>query len=100
MSLRSYFQVSPEMFDRVQVLALVGQLKDIQRLVPKPLLHFQLGCACSEYSPWNTSGIASVDQIKKPYIGLREREHPALFDSRGPCEWLSVVFSRKVHKMH
>ena len=27
------------MFDRVQVLALTGPLKDIQRLVPKPLLH-------------------------------------------------------------
>ena len=27
------------MFDRVQVLALAGPLKDIQRLVPKPLLH-------------------------------------------------------------
>ena len=38
-SLHSYFQVSPEMFDR----ALAGPLKDIQRLVPKPLLHC-LGC--------------------------------------------------------
>ena len=38
-----YFQVSPEMFDRVQVWALAGPLKDIQRLVPKPLLHC-LGC--------------------------------------------------------
>ena len=33
--LHSYFQVSPEMFDRVQVRALSGPLKD----VPKPLLH-------------------------------------------------------------
>ena len=38
MSLYSYFQVSPEMFDQVQVQAPAGQLKDIQRLVPKPLL--------------------------------------------------------------
>ena len=37
--LHSYFQVSPEMFDRVQVWALAGPLKDIQRLVLKPLLH-------------------------------------------------------------
>uniref|UniRef100_A0A4W5JLU2 Uncharacterized protein n=1 Tax=Hucho hucho TaxID=62062 RepID=A0A4W5JLU2_9TELE len=37
-SLHSYFQVSPEMFDRVQVRALAGPLKDIQRLFPKPLL--------------------------------------------------------------
>ena len=31
------------MFDRVQVRVLAGPLEDIQRLVPKPLLHF-LGC--------------------------------------------------------
>jgi hypothetical protein len=31
------------MFDRVQVRDLSGPLKDIQRLVPKPLLHC-LGC--------------------------------------------------------
>ena len=41
--LHSYFQVSPEMFDRVQVRALAGPLKDIRRLVPKALLHC-LGC--------------------------------------------------------
>ena len=33
----SYFQVSPEMFDRDLVRALAGPLKDIQRLAPKPL---------------------------------------------------------------
>jgi hypothetical protein len=33
----NYFQVSPEMLDRVQVRALAGPLKDIQRLVRKPL---------------------------------------------------------------
>ena len=37
-SLYSYFQVSPEMIDRVQVRSLAGPLKDIQRLVPTPLL--------------------------------------------------------------
>ena len=42
-SLHSYFQVSPEMFDWVQVRALAEPLKDIQRLVPKQLLHC-LGC--------------------------------------------------------
>ncbi|KAK6308116.1 hypothetical protein J4Q44_G00213870, partial [Coregonus suidteri] len=41
--LHSYFQVYPEMFDRVQVRALAGPLKDIQRVVPKPLLRC-LGC--------------------------------------------------------
>ena len=41
--LHSYFQVSPEMFDWVQVWTLAGPLKDIQRLVPKPLLRC-LGC--------------------------------------------------------
>ena len=34
---------SLETFDRVQVRALAGPLKDIQRLVPKPLLRC-LGC--------------------------------------------------------
>ena len=42
-SLHSYVRVSPEMFDQVQVRALAGPLKDIQRLVPKPLLRC-LGC--------------------------------------------------------
>ena len=32
------FSVSPEMFDQVQVRALAGPLKDIQRLIPKPLM--------------------------------------------------------------
>ena len=41
--LHNYFQVSPEMFDRVEILVLAGPLKDIQRLVPKPLLGC-LGC--------------------------------------------------------
>ena len=43
MSLHSYFQVSPEMLDWVQVRDLAGLLKDIQRLVLKPLLHC-FGC--------------------------------------------------------
>ena len=43
MSLHSYFQVSPEMFDRVKVRALAGPLRDIQRLVPKPHLRCH-GC--------------------------------------------------------
>ena len=33
MLLHSYSQVSPEMFNRVQVWALAGPLKDIQRLL-------------------------------------------------------------------
>ena len=36
--LHNYFQVSLEMFGRVQVRTLAEPLKDIQRLVPKPLL--------------------------------------------------------------
>ena len=42
-SMHNYFQVSPEMFDWVQVWALAGPLKDIQRLVPNPLLRC-FGC--------------------------------------------------------
>ena len=41
--LQSYFRVSPEMSDWVQVRALAGSLNDIQRLVPKTLLRC-LGC--------------------------------------------------------
>jgi hypothetical protein len=37
-SQHSYFQVSLEMLDRVQVRALAGTLKDIQRRVLKPLM--------------------------------------------------------------
>ena len=36
--LHSCFLVSPEILDRVQVWTLAGPLKDIKRLVPKPLL--------------------------------------------------------------
>ena len=39
----SHFQVTPEMFDWVQVRALAWPLKDIHRVVPKPLLRC-LGC--------------------------------------------------------
>ena len=42
-SLHSYLWVSPEMLDWVKVRVLAGLLKDIQRLVTKPLLRF-LGC--------------------------------------------------------
>ena len=41
--LHRYFQVSPVMFDQVQVRALAGPLKDIQRIVLKSLQHC-LGC--------------------------------------------------------
>ena len=42
----SHFQVSPEIFDWVQVRALAELLKDIHRVVLKPLL-LSLGCALS-----------------------------------------------------
>ena len=42
-SVHSHFQVSPEISDWVQVRALTWQLKDIHRVVPKPLLRC-LGC--------------------------------------------------------
>ena len=41
--LHSYFQIFPEMIDWVQVQALAGPLKDIQRRFPKPVLRC-LGC--------------------------------------------------------
>jgi hypothetical protein len=58
-SLHRYFQISPEMLDCVQVRASAGPLKDIYRLVPKPLLRY-VGCVlrvivlmADEYSLWN-----------------------------------------------
>ena len=42
-SIDSYFQVTPEMFNRIQVRALAGPIKDIHRVVHQPLLHC-LGC--------------------------------------------------------
>ena len=41
--LYSYFQISPEMFDRIQVRALARPIKDMQRLVLKPIRRC-LGC--------------------------------------------------------
>ena len=63
-SLHSYFQVSPEIFDRVQIRALAGPLKDIQRFVPKPFLDC-LGCVLRvvvllEGEPWPQSEVLSA----------------------------------------
>ena len=63
-SLHSYFQVCPEMFDQVQVRALAGPLKDIQRLAPKPLMCC-LGCVLRvvvllEGSPSNRTATLST----------------------------------------
>ena len=42
-SVHSHFQISPEMFNRIQVWTLAGPHKDIHRVVLKPLLWY-LGC--------------------------------------------------------
>ena len=62
------FQVSPEMFNRVQIRALAGPHKNIQRLVPKPLLHC-LGCVLQvivllegEHSP-QSEVLSALEQI-------------------------------------
>ena len=60
-SLHSYFQVSPEMFDRVEVWALAGPLKDIQRLVSKPLLHC-LCCVLRVISP-QSELLCTLEQV-------------------------------------
>ena len=70
-SLHSYFQISQEMFDQVQVRALAGPLKDIQRLVPKPLLRC-LGCVLRvvvllEAEPSPQSGVLST--LEQVFIG-------------------------------
>ena len=59
--LHSYFQDSPEMFDRVQVWALAGPLKEIQRLVPNPLLHC-LCCVLREPSP-QSEVLSALEQV-------------------------------------
>ena len=48
-SVHSHFQISPEVFNQVQVWALAGPLKDIYRVVPKPLL---LSWLCAQ-GRWN-----------------------------------------------
>ena len=65
MSLHSYFQISPEMFDRVQVRALAGPLKDIQRLDPKPVLCC-LGCVLKVVEPLPQSEVLS--SLKQVFI--------------------------------
>ena len=78
-----YFQVSPEMFDWVQVQSLAGQLKDIQRLVPKPLLHF-LGCELrvvvlleGEHS-LQSEVLRALDQVFIKYLSVLFSVHLSL----------------------
>ena len=62
-SLHSYFQLSPEMFNRIQVQPLARPLKDIQRLVPKPLLRclgYVLRYVLLEGEPLPQSEVLSV----------------------------------------
>ena len=82
-SLHSYFQVSPEMFDRVQVQALAGPLKDIQRFVPKPLLGF-LDCVLrvvvlveGEPSPQDEA-LSALEQVFIKYLSLLCSVHLSL----------------------
>ena len=74
-SLLSYFQVSPEMFDWGQVRGLASQLKDIQRLVPKPLLRC-LGCVLrvivlleDESSP-RSEVLSALEQVFIKYLSV------------------------------
>ncbi|CDQ59955.1 unnamed protein product [Oncorhynchus mykiss] len=79
-SRHSYFHVSPEMFIWVQVGVLAAPLKDIQKLVPKPLLLF-LGCVLwvvaqleEEPSP------QSEDQWKQDAPELKFESHSKCMD--------------------
>ena len=86
----SHFQVSPEMFDWVQVRALAGPLKDIHRVVPKPLLHC-LGCVLQvivllEGEPSAQSEVLStLDQVfmKDIYVSLAVQL--SLNPDQSPC---------------
>ena len=83
--LHRYFQVFPEMFDRVQVQALAGPLKDIQRLVLKPHLHC-LGCVLRadvllEGKSLPHSVLSALEQV---FI----KDHSTLPRSTLPRSWL------------
>ena len=76
--LHNYFQVSPEMFERIQVQYLAGPLKDIQSMVLKPLLH-RLGCVLNvvvllegEPSP-QSEVLSAVEQVCIKDRNLRYR---------------------------
>ena len=61
-SVDGHFQVSPEMFDWVQVRALAGLLKDIHRGVPKPLLCY-LGCVLRVVVLLEGEVLSALDQV-------------------------------------
>ena len=86
--LHSYFQVYPEMFDRV----LAGPLKDIQRLVPNPLLRC-LGCVLSVVvlleggtSP-QSEVLSALEQVFIKYLNVLCSNHLSLYpdSSPSPC---------------
>ena len=75
--LHSDFQVSPEMYDWVQVGVLAGSLKDSQRLVPRPLL-LCLDCVLRvvvllEGEPLPQSEVLSaLEQVQSWFHQIRE----------------------------
>ena len=84
MSLHSYFQIYPEMFN------LTGPLKDIQRLVPKPLLCC-LGCAFriivlleGEPSP-QSEALSAQEQVFLKDLFELSSVHLSLDWSPSPC---------------
>ena len=88
-SLYSYFQVSPEMFDRVEVRALAGPLEDIQRLVPKPLLRC-LGCVLRDVKPSPQSEVLSaLEQVFIKDLSVLCSVHLCLNPDYSPssCRW-------------
>ena len=93
--LRSYFQVSPEMFNRVQVRALAGPLKDIQRLVPMPLLCC-LGCVLSvivllEGEPFHQGSLCTLLCSSLPLSWLVSAEKHPLSMMLPPCFTVGMV---------
>ena len=87
-SLHSYFQVSPEMLDRVQVQALAGPLKDIQRLVAKPLLHC-LGCVPRVVEGEPLPLVWGPEQVFIKDLSVLCSVHLSLDTDlpRSPCRW-------------
>ena len=108
-SLHSYFQVSSEMFDRVQVRALAeglfrdvqvralaGPLMDIQRRVPKPHPRC-LGCVLRVVVLLEGSPISTEEFWSSVRVTIRSPTLTKAFLSEGPALGRVLVFPNVFH---
>ena len=85
--LHSYFQVALEIFDWVQVWALAGPLKTIQRLVPKPLLRC-LGCVLRVVILLEGEPSKPFWGLERSGAGFHQGSFCTLLRSSLPWSWL------------